>query len=107
MIGRRSGNFRRTVPGSGRRSYHRFVAATVSSFKKGTPRVLGWKDIFSRHIFLFVRGASQQATNNMGSFYVFPYMATGCLSSLDFDIEEMDPVFANRRYLFDSERCGN
>lgn len=42
------GNFRRTVPGSGRRSYHRFVAATVSSFKKGTLRVLGWKDIFSR-----------------------------------------------------------
>lgn len=40
----------------------------------------------------------------MGSFYVFPYMGTGCISSLDFDIEEMDPVFANCRYLFDSGR---
>ena len=64
----------------------------------------GGKTSFLEHIFLFVRGASQQATNNMGSFYVFPYMGTGCISSLDFDIEEMDPVFANCRYLFDSGR---
>lgn len=59
------------------------------------------RHLFPTYISVCSRG---QATNNMGSFYVFPYMATGCLSSLDFDIEKMDPVFANRRYLFDSER---
>lgn len=74
--------FCRTVPGSSRRSYHRFVVATVSSFKKGTPRVPGWKDIFSRHIFLFVQGAGHQPPNNIGSFYVFPYKKAGCRSSL-------------------------
>lgn len=74
--------FCRTVPGSSRRSYHRFVVATVSSFKKGTPRVPGWKDIFSRHIFLFVQGAGHQPPNNIGSFYVFPYKEAGCRSSL-------------------------
>lgn len=74
--------FWRTVPGSSRRSYHRFVVATVSSFKKGTPRVSGWKDIFSRHIFLFVQGAGHQPPNNIGSFYAFPYKEAGCRSSL-------------------------
>lgn len=42
----------------------------------------GWKDILSRHIFLFVRGAGHQPPNNIGSFYVFPYKEAGCRSSL-------------------------
>lgn len=79
-------NFHQTVPRSGRRSYHRFVAATVSSFKKGTPRVLGWKDIFSQHISLFVQGARQQSLEQYG--VILRVFLHGCrLSSLHVDID--------------------
>lgn len=66
------GNFRRTVPGSGRRSYHRFVAATVSSFKKGTPRVLGWKELlFSNIYFCLFEGLANRLRTIWGHFTCF------------------------------------
>ena len=66
-----------TTLGSGRRSYHRFVAATVSSLKKGTPRVLGGgKTSFPDIYFCLFKGPDNSLPpNNMGSFYVFPYTA--------------------------------
>lgn len=53
----------------------------------------GGKTSFPEHIFLFVRGASQQATNNMGSFYVFPYMATGLYLVPGFRYRRDGPCF--------------
>lgn len=65
-------HFRETVPGSGRRSYHRFVAATVSSFKKGTPRVLGdGKTSFPDIYFCLSKGPGNSLRTIWGHFTCF------------------------------------